>query len=180
MWVQVRWPTLCNWPRTFLGLALKMPIPQKIAHFLRSQLVTLSTGHHNLSAQMLTAGFQLESASTNGPDLLAKMNWRNWNGLSLENMPMPGVNFKWRLLGRTNKFNIVLDHKAPTPVLLPGKSHGQRSLVGCCPWGRWESDTTERLHFHFSLSCIEKGNVSPLQCSCLENPRDGGAWWAAV
>ena len=68
----------------------------------------------------------------------------------------------------------------PTPVLLPGKSHGQRSLVGCSPWGRKESDTTERLHFHFSLSCIGEGNGSPLQCSCLENPRDGGAWWAAV
>ena len=68
----------------------------------------------------------------------------------------------------------------PTPVLLPGKSHGQRSLVGCSPWGREESDTTERLHFHFSLSCIGEGNGNPLQCSCLENPRDGGAWWAAV
>ena len=68
----------------------------------------------------------------------------------------------------------------PTPVLLPGKSHGQRSLVGCSPWGRTESDTTERLHFHFSLSCIGKGNGNPLQCSCLENPRDRGAWWAAV
>ena len=68
----------------------------------------------------------------------------------------------------------------PTPVLLPGKSHGQRSLVGCRPWGCEESDTTERLHFHFSLSCIGEGNGSPLQCSCLENPRDGGAWWAAV
>ena len=65
-------------------------------------------------------------------------------------------------------------------VLLPGKSHGWRSLVGCSPWGRWGSDTTERLHFHFSLSCIGVGNSNPLQCSCLENPRDGGAWWAAV
>ena len=68
----------------------------------------------------------------------------------------------------------------PTPVLLPGKSHGQRSLVGCSPWGCWESDTTERLHFHFSLSCIGEGNGKPLQCSCLENPRNGEAWWAAV
>ena len=68
----------------------------------------------------------------------------------------------------------------PTPVLLPGKSHGRRSLVGCSPWGREELDTTERLHFHFSLSCIGRGNGNPLQCSCLENPRDGGAWWAAV
>ena len=68
----------------------------------------------------------------------------------------------------------------PTPVLLPGKSHGWRSLVGCSPWGCEESDTTERLPFHFSLSCIGEGNGKPLRCSCLENPRDGGAWWAAV
>ena len=61
-----------------------------------------------------------------------------------------------------------------------GKSHGRRSLVGCSPWDRWELDTTERLRFHFSLSCIGEGNGNPLQCSCLENPRDGGAWWAAV
>ena len=68
----------------------------------------------------------------------------------------------------------------PTPALLPGKSHGWRSLVGCSPWGCEESDMTERLHFHFSLSCIGEGNGNPLQCSCLENPRDEGAWWAAV
>ena len=68
----------------------------------------------------------------------------------------------------------------PTPVLLPGKSHGWRSLEGCSPWDRWGSDMTERLHFHFSLSCLGEGNGNPLQCSCLENPRDGGAWWAAV
>ena len=47
-------------------------------------------------------------------------------------------------------------------------------------WGQEELDTTERLHFHFSLSCIGEGNGNPLQCSCLENPRDWGAWWAAV
>ena len=68
----------------------------------------------------------------------------------------------------------------PSPVLLPGKSHGWRSLVGCSPWGRQESDTTERLHFHFSLSCTGEGHGNPLQCSCLENLRDRGAWWAAV
>ena len=62
-----------------------------------------------------------------------------------------------------------------------GCTHGQRSLGGCSPWGREESDMTERLHFHFSLSCIGEGNGNPLQCSCLENPKqDGGAWWAAV
>ena len=69
---------------------------------------------------------------------------------------------------------------APTPVLSPGKSRGRRSLGGCSLWGRTESDTTERLHFHFLLSCIGEGNGSLLQCSCLENPRDGGAQWAAV
>ena len=68
----------------------------------------------------------------------------------------------------------------PTSVLLPGKSHGRRSLVGCSPWGREESDTTERLHFHFSLACIGEGNGNPFQCSCLENPRDSRAWWAAI
>ena len=65
-------------------------------------------------------------------------------------------------------------------VLLPGKSLGCRSLVGCSPWGCQESDTTERLHFQLSLSCIGEGNGNPLQCSCLENPRDRGAWWAAT
>ena len=67
-----------------------------------------------------------------------------------------------------------------TPVLLPGKCHGWRSLVGCSPWGREESDTTEYLHFHFSLSRIGEGNGNPLQCSCLENSRDKGASWASV
>ena len=46
--------------------------------------------------------------------------------------------------------------------------------------GLLESDTTEQLHFHFSLSCIGEGNGNPIQCSCLENPRDWGAWWAAI
>ena len=52
--------------------------------------------------------------------------------------------------------------------------------MGCSPWGCKESDTTEQLHFHFSLSCIGEGNGNPLQCSCLENSRDSRAWWAAV
>ena len=64
----------------------------------------------------------------------------------------------------------------PTPVLLPGKSHGRRSLVGCSPWGCYGHDWVTS----FSLSCIKEGNGNPLQCSCLENPRDRGAWWAAV
>ena len=55
-----------------------------------------------------------------------------------------------------------------------------RGMEGCSPWGRKESDMTGRLHFHFSLLCIGEGNDNPLECSCLEDPRDGGAWWAAV
>ena len=91
---------------------------------------------------------------------------------------------KYKLLGfNKEKFEllkIILILMIATPVLLPGKSHGWRSLVGCSPWGGKESDTTERLHFHLSLSLIGERNGNPLQCSCLENPRDGGAWWAAV
>ena len=93
----------------------------------------------------------------------------------------------WKIYGKCHTFRNSFLPKCrrvrqwqPTPVLLPGKSHGRRSLVGCSPWGRYGSDTTEGLHFHFSLSCIGEGNGNPLQCSCLENPRDGGAWWAAI
>ena len=69
---------------------------------------------------------------------------------------------------------------APHSSTLAWKIPWTKSLVGCSPWGRWGSGTTERLHFHFSLSCTGEGNGNPLRCSCLENPRDGGAWWAAV
>ena len=65
-------------------------------------------------------------------------------------------------------------------MFFPGKSHGWRSLVGCSPWDREELDTTEQLHSHSSLSCIGEGYGNQPQCSCLENPRDGGAWWAAI
>ena len=68
----------------------------------------------------------------------------------------------------------------PTQVFLPEEPQGWRILVGCGTWGLEEPDMTEWLHFHFSLPCIGEGNGNPLQCSCLENPRDGGAWWAAV
>ena len=68
----------------------------------------------------------------------------------------------------------------PTPVLLPGKSHGHgwRSLVGYSPSDR--DELTEQLHFQFSLSCIGEGNGNPLQYSCLENLRDEGTWWADI
>ena len=81
---------------------------------------------------------------------------------------------------KLSKCKIWICHTPATFHLLPGKSHGWRSLVGCSPWGRYQSDMTERLHFHFSLSCIGEGNGNPLQCSCLENCRDGRAWSAAI
>ena len=88
---------------------------------------------------------------------------------------MPTNIYCWEML------TVLLIHlKTVDLVLLPGKSHGWRSLVGCSPWGCWELDVTQWLCFHFSLSCIGEGNGNPLQCSCLENPRDGGAWWAAA
>ena len=69
---------------------------------------------------------------------------------------------------------------APHSSTLAWKLPWTEGLVGCSPWGHKESNTTEGLHFHFSLSCIGEGNSNPLQCSCLENPRDGRAWRAAV
>ena len=93
--------------------------------------------------------------------------------LSREDMAVTIPLRSFRLLSRRSQWH-------PTLVLLPGKSHGRRSLVGCSPWGCEELDTTERLHFHFSLSCIGEGNGNPLQCSCLESPRESRAWLAAV
>ena len=93
--------------------------------------------------------------------------------LSHQGSPQTHVYYLAPVVGRRRQWH-------PTPVLLPEKSHGWRSQVGWSPWGRSESDRTERLHFHFSSSCIGEGNGNPLQYSCLENPRDRGAWWAAV
>ena len=88
--------------------------------------------------------------------------------------------YQWKIPFKTGGYSKQRRQWHPTPVLLSGKSHGWRSLVSCSPWGREESDMIERLQFHFPLSCIGEGNGNPLQCSCLENPRDRGAWWAAV
>ena len=86
----------------------------------------------------------------------------------------------------------VLNQISSSLPLLPEKAMAPHSSTTAwkIPWteepgrlqsmGLLESDTTERLHFHFSLSCMGEGNGNPLQCSCLENPRDGGAWWASV
>ena len=126
------------------------------------------------------------------PQIHLRADWK-YSGKKFQKVPK---NKTWIFLSTSNYLHIiwinfhsiciVLDTISrrrqwhPTPVLLPGKSHGWRTLVGCSPWSHQESDMTGRLHFHFSLSCIGKGNGNPLQCSCLENPRDGGAWWAAV
>ena len=122
-----------------------------------------------------------------------------WNGLSFPSpgdLPDPGIKLRFPVLQADSlqseppgkpiylftymQTYIWRRQWHPNPVLLPGKSHGWRCLVGCSPRGREESDTTERLHSHSSLSCIGEGNGNPLQCSCLENSRDGRAWWAAI
>ena len=102
-----------------------------------------------------------------------KMIWCSYQSLYIS-CSFPLVQWSIIIL---DKYSKVMRRRQwyPTPVLLPGKSHGRRSLVGYSPWGHKESDTTERLHFHFSLSCIGEGNGNPLQYSCLENPRDRGA-----
>ena len=89
----------------------------------------------------------------------------------------------WTLLLLSNYLPSIIHKRRqwqPTTVLLPAKSHGWRSLVGCSPWGLEEPDRTKRLCFHFSLSCIGGGNGNPLQYFYLENPRNRGAWWVAV
>ena len=92
-----------------------------------------------------------------------------------------GIMTSTLILGNYESLFLILEKAMAThSSTLPGKSHGWRSLVGCSPWGCTELDTTERLHFHCSLSNTGEGNGNPLQCSCLENPMDGGAWWAAV
>ena len=92
------------------------------------------------------------------------------------NLPRLGL---WpRMWSILQKIPCALEKKVKFIVL--GWNVLRRNLEGCSPWGRWGSDTTERLHFHFSLWHIGEGNGNPLQCSCLENPRDREAWWAAI
>ena len=105
-----------------------------------------------------------------------------WMGMGKFNSNGHFIYYSGQESHRRNRASLIANMEkamAPHSSTLPGKSHGRRSLVGCSPWGHGESDTTERLHFPFSLSCIGEGDGNPLQCSCLENPRDGGAWWAA-
>ena len=105
--------------------------------------------------------------------------WARWSGSPRKTGDLPIIPMSEATVLPDEKHGMACFNRRrqwhPTPVLLPGKSHGWRSLVGCSPWDCWGLHTTERLHFHFSLSCIGEGNGNPLQCSCLENPRDGGA-----
>ena len=120
--------------------------------------------------------------------VLTSLNWTasivfltNWGNMGSQDQL--GHNLTWnngKSLINSCNYYIWRRQWHPTPVLLPGKSHGRISLVGCSPRGHKELDTTEQLHLHFSLSCIGEGNGNPLHCSCLENPRDRGAWWATV
>ena len=153
-----------------------MGIPDHLTHLLRNiyagQEATVRTVHGTTDWFQIRKG--VHQSCILSPCLFAE--YIMWN---------PGLDeaqLESRLPGEISITSYMQRRRQwhPTPVLLPGKSHGRRSLVGCSPWGRWGSDTTERLHFHFSLSCIGEGNGNPLQCSCLQNPRDGGAWWAAV
>ena len=79
-----------------------------------------------------------------------------------------------------NRDSILEKEMATHSSTLAWKIPRMEEPGSCSPWGREELDMTERPHFHFTLSCIGEGNGNPLQCSCLENPRDGGVWWAAV
>ena len=101
--------------------------------------------------------------------------WVHWSPLSAECTGVHSVTWV------PSPFWGSLNHwHCQCPCIFKAEHGGKRSLVGCSPWGREESDTPEQLPFHFSLSCTGEGNGNPLQCSCLENPRDRGAWWAAV
>ena len=96
--------------------------------------------------------------------------------------PDTGKDWRWKKKGMTEDDMVGWHHQLNGHEFkqVPGVGDGQGGLACCSPWGHWGSDTTERLHFHVSLSFIGEGNGSPLQCSYLENPEDGGAWWAAV
>ena len=87
-----------------------------------------------------------------------------------------------KALLRIKKMPTIISNKeiAIHSSVLAWRIPGTVEPGGLQSMGLLRSDTTGQLHFHFSLSCSGEGNGNPLQCSCLENPRDGEAWWAAV
>ena len=99
---------------------------------------------------------------------------------------------KSSFISASSPYHHLYFHSSSVSQSVPGMSFAVpcSTLAWKIPWteepgglpstGSLELDTTEQLHFHFSVSCIGEGNGNPLQCSCLENPRDSGAWWAAV
>ena len=148
----------------------------KSSHLLSPQLWPKNLFPMSASPLLIMADFKSLSCNSN-ISLLLRL--ASIDYLCLFSLNLSWV-FLWQMIFDQSPGIFQRRHWQPIPVLLPGKSHGWRSLVGCSPWGREELDTTERLHLQFSLSCIGEGNGNPLQGSCLENPRDGGAWWAAV
>ena len=107
---------------------------------------------------------------------------KHWNIYTIRKDPDAGKDWRWEEKGTTEDEMVGWHHRFDGQGFeqAPGVGDGQRSLASCSPWGRTESDTTEQFHFHFPLSCTGEGNGNPLPCSCLEKPRDGEAWWAAV
>ena len=164
-----RWKSV-GWAQNAIPIVVKLKHPHLFPHQKQYALkLKVKEGLKFIIENLKKQGLLIPyNSSCNTPILGIKMSNDKW--ILVQNIWIVSAQslYFWRR------------HWQPTPVLLPGNSHGRRSLVGCSPWGREESDTTGWLHFHFSLSCIGEGNGNPLQCSCLENPRDGGAWWAAI
>ena len=130
---------------------------------MSSLCTTLFTDHKGTKGARQDLGMcSLPALSTSSPD----------NFSCFFSLLIPLLGFKYR--ARNISFLESSSRQwQPTPVLLPGKFHGQRSLVGFSLWGCEESDTTEQLNFHFLLSCIGEGNGNPLQCSCWRIPGPG-------
>ena len=157
------------------------PSGENLSRRQRPRLRPCSSSHRhqaNENCPSLSRKIEVANLLSMHGDVMLRPGFKNKFASEFQGVPLAKSLQSQCLLGSTSVWWRRQWH--PTPVLLPGKPHGRRTLVGCSPWGREESDTTERLPFHFSLSCIGEGNGNPLQCSCLENPRDGGAWWASI
>ena len=163
-------PTLCDpMNRSRPGL----PVPHQLPEFTQTHVHRVSDAIQTVIAHI---SILAEKAMAPHSSTLAwKIPWTEEPG-RLQSMGSRRVRHDWVTSLSLFTFMHWRRKRQPTPVFLPGESQGRRSLVGCSPWGREESDMTERLLFHFSLSCTGEGNGNPLQCSCLENPRDSRAW----